>query len=400
MSVNFTANASAAAATSVSSSHRTSRRIAACARSSVGRSASMPRPLEGRQHDDDVDVGGGADPVLGGAAEQHDRLERLAERGARLLDELVQHARRPWRAGRRRRLRSAGSMAWVRILVAVPRTCERTSRRPFRPQGIATPRGLGVGWGAFGGPHVSTSHPFGRATIAAAAACALGAMSMLSAQAVEAPRPAPAKPAAPAPASQPAAPPSPPSARPAARPRGAGGDRGAEGRVREARAAERPAADPARRSQAADRPRQPVVPRRLEERAAAAQRLRAPLRAPDVPGLDARARRVPVADREDGREHPRGRRQRHDQQRPHQLLRDRAVGQPRDAALDRVATAWRRCSTRPIRRSSTTSATSSRTSAARASRTRPTAAPTRSSRRTSRRSATPTRGRSSAAWRT
>ena len=57
------------------------------------------------------------------------------------------------------------------------------------------------------------------ATIAAAAACALGAISILSGQGVEAPRPAPAKPAAPAPASQPAAPAKPaPAARPAARP--------------------------------------------------------------------------------------------------------------------------------------------------------------------------------------
>ena len=57
------------------------------------------------------------------------------------------------------------------------------------------------------------------ATIAATAACALGAISILSGQAVEAPRPAPAKPAAPAPASQPTAPAKPaPASRPAARP--------------------------------------------------------------------------------------------------------------------------------------------------------------------------------------
>ena len=90
-------------------------------------------------------------------------------------------------------------------------------------------------------------------------------------------------------------PPARPAPRAASRPAAPGADRGAEGGLREARAAERPAADPARRSQAADRPREPVVPRRLEEREAGAQRLRAPLRAHDVPGLDARARRVPVA---------------------------------------------------------------------------------------------------------
>jgi len=57
------------------------------------------------------------------------------------------------------------------------------------------------------------------APIAAAAACALGAITMLAAQGVEAPRPAPAKPAAPVTASQPAPAAKPaPAPRPAARP--------------------------------------------------------------------------------------------------------------------------------------------------------------------------------------
>ena len=65
--------------------------------------------------------------------------------------------------------------------------------------------------------------------------------------------------------------------------------RPAEGGVREVHAAEWAAGDPARRSQAADRPRQRVVPRRIEERAARQHGVRAPVRAPDVPGLEERA---------------------------------------------------------------------------------------------------------------
>jgi zinc protease len=55
------------------------------------------------------------------------------------------------------------------------------------------------------------------AATAAAAACVLGAMTLLSAQGVEAPRPVPARPATAAPASQPA-PPAKPAPRPTARP--------------------------------------------------------------------------------------------------------------------------------------------------------------------------------------
>ena len=74
--------------------------------------------------------------------------------------------------------------------------------------------------------------------------------------------------------------------------------------------------------------------------------------------------------RREGRREPAGRRrQRHDQQRPHELLRDRAVGQPREPALARVRSPGHAARRHRHRRSSTTSATSSRTSGARASRT-------------------------------
>ena len=78
-----------------------------------------------------------------------------------------------------------------------------------------------------------------------------------------------------------------------------------------------------------------MVPRRLEEREAGADRLRAPLRAHDVPGLEERPRRVLLGGRGARRQPPGGGRQRHHRQRPHQLLRDRAVGQPREAPLAR-----------------------------------------------------------------
>ena len=179
------------------------------------------------------------------------------------------------------------------------------------------------------------------ATIAAAAACALGAMSILSAQAVEAPRPAPAKPAAPAPASQPAAAgqagPSAPSSGPTRR--GAGGT-----------AAPKVAFE------------KHVLPNGLQLILHVDRKL--PIVHVNqwfhVGSKNEKPRRTGFAhlfehlmfqgskhvpgeyfslDREDGRQPPRGRRQRHHQHRPHQLLRDRAVGQPRDAAVARVGPA-------------------------------------------------------------
>ncbi|HWJ54707.1 MAG TPA: hypothetical protein VNR90_00800, partial [Vicinamibacterales bacterium] len=55
----------------------------------------------------------------------------------------------------------------------------------------------------------------GSRVLFAAAACTAGAIALLSAQGVEAPRPAPARPAAPATASQPASPGKPATHRPA-----------------------------------------------------------------------------------------------------------------------------------------------------------------------------------------
>ena len=86
--------------------------------------------------------------------------------------------------------------------------------------------------------------------------------------------------------------------------------------------------------------REPLVPRRRREREAGPHRLRAPLRAPDVPGLeappgnDAGLRRLLEAR---GRLGP----QRHHQQRPHQLLRDRARATASSSRCGWRATAWR-----------------------------------------------------------
>ena len=177
--------------------------------------------------------------------------------------------------------------------------------------------------------------------------------------------------------------------------------RHSEGRVREVHAAQRPAGDPARRPQAADRPREPVVPRRVEEREDRPHRLRAPVRAHDVPGLEERQRRVLRLRREGRRQPARGRRQRHDQQRPHQLLRDGAVGATSRTCCGSNRTAWRRCSTRPTQGK-----------ARRAARRRQERAPAGprepalrplvhvALRERSIRRATRIRGRSSAAWKT
>ena len=97
-------------------------------------------------------------------------------------------------------------------------------------------------------------------------------------------------------------------------------------------AAERPARDPPRGSQRADRHREHVVPRRLGERTAGPHRLRAPVRAPDVHGLRPCAvRRVRLAARIGRR-----RQQRVDRQRPDQLLHRRAVERARARAVPRI----------------------------------------------------------------
>ena len=84
---------------------------------------------------------------------------------------------------------------------------------------------------------------------------------------------------------------------------------------------------------AADGGRQPLVSRRPRQRDPGTHRLRAPLRAHDVPGLEARRRRHAL---QAARGRRRLRHQRHHQLRSHQLLRDRAVEPARARALDRV----------------------------------------------------------------
>ena len=49
------------------------------------------RPNECRQHADHVDVGRRPQSVLGGAAEEHDRTERVAQRLGGGLDEVPKH---------------------------------------------------------------------------------------------------------------------------------------------------------------------------------------------------------------------------------------------------------------------------------------------------------------------
>ena len=119
------------------------------------------------------------------------------------------------------------------------------------------------------------------------------------------------------------------------------------------------------------RRRKLLVPRGLGPRDARAHRLRAPVRAPDVRGLEERAgRRVRPLARGGGRQQ-----QRLDARRPHQLLRGRAGERAGAAALPRVRPhglparhAHRDDRRRPARRRA-------RTSAARATRTSPTARP-------------------------
>ena len=91
-------------------------------------------------------------------------------------------------------------------------------------------------------------------------------------------------------------------------------------------------ADRARGPQGADRRRQRLVPRRLEERAAREDRLRAPVRAPDVPGQRALERRVLQGLRSRGRDGD----QRDDGLRSHELLPERAELRARRGALDGV----------------------------------------------------------------
>ncbi len=167
----------------------------------------------------------------------------------------------------------------------------------------------------------------------------------------------------------------------------------ATGRVREVHAGQRPAGDPARRPQAAGGPRQPVVPRRLEEREAGAHRFRPPLRAHDVPGLGQRHRGVLLL-RRDARAPTCARAASTAPPTPTGPTTSRPCRRPTSRTCSGSnPIGWRRSPRSPTRRSSTTSATWSRTSAARGSRTCRTAAGSSCSPRISIRSGTPTPGR-------
>ena len=136
--------------------------------------------------------------------------------------------------------------------------------------------------------------------------------------------------------------------------------------VRDVHAAERPAGDPEPGSPAAAGGREPLVPRRSRQRRARPHRLRAPVRAPDVPGLEAHAARFAFPDARGGRRH---RHQRHHRLRPHQLLRDGAVEPARAGAVDRIRSHGLPPRHRRSGGACRTSRTWSATSGARASRT-------------------------------
>ena len=98
--------------------------------------------------------------------------------------------------------------------------------------------------------------------------------------------------------------------------------------VYELHARQRADADRARGPQGADRRGQRLVPRRLEEREAGQDRLRAPLRAPDVQRQRELQRRLLQGARAARRHRP----ERHHQRRPHELLPERA-GRPRSTRV-------------------------------------------------------------------
>ena len=95
---------------------------------------------------------------------------------------------------------------------------------------------------------------------------------------------------------------------------------------------ERPHAGRARGPQGPDRGRERLVPRRLEEREGGQDRLRPPLRAPDVQRQRELQRRLLQGAGEDRRDRP----QRHDQRGPHELLPERAGDGARHRAVDGV----------------------------------------------------------------
>ena len=145
--------------------------------------------------------------------------------------------------------------------------------------------------------------------------------------------------------------------------------------VRDVHAAERARSDPVAGSPAADRRGQYLVSRRAGQRGPGPHRLRAPVRAHDVPGLEARAaatRTSSCSKRAGAQRH-----QRHHRFRSHQLLRDACRRTSSSWRCGSSPIAWAICSTSSIRRRSPTSRTSSATSGGRASRTSRTASSTR-----------------------
>ena len=110
-------------------------------------------------------------------------------------------------------------------------------------------------------------------------------------------------------------------------------ERHSEARHRKVHAAERARSDPLRGSPRAARRRRPLVSRRPRARGARPHGLRAPVRAHDVPGLEAHRERCAL---QAARRRRRDRRQRHDELRSHQLFRDDAVESAGAGALARV----------------------------------------------------------------
>ena len=115
-------------------------------------------------------------------------------------------------------------------------------------------------------------------------------------------------------------------------PGGAAGHRDPEDRLPALRASERPRPHRPRGPQGAHRGRERLVPRGLEERAPREDRVRPPLRAPDVQRQRALQRRLVQGDRAHRRHGP----QRHHQPRPDQLLPERPDAGARHGALDGV----------------------------------------------------------------
>ncbi len=136
--------------------------------------------------------------------------------------------------------------------------------------------------------------------------------------------------------------------------------------VREVHAAERARGDPQPEPHAADGGGEPLVPRRPGERGSRAHRLRAPVRAHDVPELEARAARLAPSRCSKAPAPPTS------TARPTTTAPTTSRPSRRTSSSSRCGSspiAWATCSTRSTRRRSPTSRTSCATSGGRASRT-------------------------------